>query len=231
MTDDPINDASAAAECGEFESAIITLRPLADAGNREAQYQLGFLALTQCDLISGREAFSLFLEASEQGHAEAMYHLATFPEFLSEPFKSPLSNEEAWRWLLRAAEGGCAQAQRDAGASLATGDWREGKVPQDLAAAVAWYRRAAEAGHADAQYNLASMLAEGEGCDRDLPAAREWLRRAVAGGYEYAEGLLAHLDSLQRSLEPTRVTAALTAPKVRRWLVSRRSAAAMSLHG
>lgn len=201
MTDDPISDASAAAERGEFESAIITLRPLAEAGNREAQYQLGFLALTQCDLISGREAFSLFLEASEQGHAAAMYHLATFPEFLSEPFKSPLSNEDAWRWLLRAAEGGCAQAQRDAGASLATGNWREGKVPQDLAAAIAWYRRAAEAGHADAQYNLASMLADGEGCDRDLPAAREWLRRAAAGGYEYAEGLLAHLDSLQQSLD------------------------------
>jgi uncharacterized protein len=88
--------------------------------------------------------------------------------------------------LLRAAEGGCGQAQRDAGASLATGDWREGKVRQDLPSAVAWYRRAAEAGHADAQFNLASMLAEGEGCDRDVPAAREWLRRAVAGGYEYA---------------------------------------------
>ena len=112
-----------------------------------------------------------------------------------------LSEEEAWQWLLRAAEGGCVQAQRDAGASLATGDWRDGKIPQDLAAAVGWYRRAAEAGHADAQYNLASMLAEGEGCDRDLPAAREWLRRAVAGGYEYAEGLLAHLDSLQQSLD------------------------------
>jgi TPR repeat protein len=41
------------------------------------------------------------------------------------------------------------------------------------------------------------MLAEGEGCDRDLPAAREWLRRAIAGGYEYAHGLLAHLDSLR----------------------------------
>ena len=99
--------------------------------------------------------------------------------------------------MLRAAESGCVQAQRDAGASLATGDWREGKFPQDLRAAVAWYRRAAEAGHVDANYNLASMLAEGEGCDRDLPAARAWLRRAVAGGYEYAEGLLAPLDSLK----------------------------------
>ena len=197
MTHDLLADARAAAARGDYESAIAFLRPQAEAGNREAQYELGFLALTECDLVSGRKAFSLFMNAAEQGHADAIYHLATFPDFLSEPFKSPLSDEEAWHWLLRAAEGGCVQAQRDAGASLATGDWREGKVPQDLPAAVAWYRHAAEAGHPDAQYNLASMLAEGEGCDRDLPAAREWLRRAVAGGYEYAEGLLAHLDSLR----------------------------------
>jgi uncharacterized protein len=201
MTHDPISDARAAAAQGDYESAINVLRPLADAGSRDSQYELGLLALTECELISGREAFSLFMKAAEQGHAEAMYRLATFPEFISEPFKAPLSEEEAWHWLLRAAEAGCVQAQRNAGASLATGDWREGKVRQDLPAAVAWYRRAAEAGHADAQYNLASMLAEGEGCDRDLPAAREWLRRAVAGGCDYAEGLLAHLDSLQRSLD------------------------------
>lgn len=195
MTREAIAIARAAAARGDFESAITVLRPLADAGSAEAQYQLGSLALTECELISGREAFSLFVKAAEQGHPEAMYHLATFPDFLREPFRSPLSDAQAWHWLLRAAEGDCVQAQRDAGASLATGEWLEGKIPQDLAAAVAWYRRAAEAGHADAQYNLASMLAEGEGCDRDLPAAREWLSRAVAGGYEHAERLLAHLDS------------------------------------
>ena len=201
MTNDSISDAKAAAARGDFESAIAVLRPLADASNRDAQYELGFLALTECELVSGREAFSLFMKAAQDGHVDAMYHLATFPDFISEPFRSPLSEEEGWQWLLRAAEGGCIQAQRDAGASLATGDWREHRILQDLPAAVAWYRRAAEAGHADAQYNLASMLAEGEGCDRDLPAAREWLRRAVAGGYKYPEGLLAHLDSLQQSLD------------------------------
>ena len=197
MTEEPISDARAAAGRGEFESAIALLRPLAETGNREAQYQLGFIALTECDLISGREAFSLFREAAEQGHPEAMHHLATFLEFLSESFESPLSQEEAWSWLLRAAESGCFQAQYDAAASLATGDWRERGVPQDLGAAFAWYRRAAEAGHVEAQYNLASMLAEGEGCERDLAAAKEWLERAVVGGYKYAEGLIAHMDSLK----------------------------------
>lgn len=198
---DPIGDAKAAAARGDFESAINLLRPLAGAGNRDAQYELAFLALTECESISAREAFSLFMKAAEDGHAEAMYRLATFPDFISEQFRSPLSDDETWRWLLRAAEGGSVEAQRDAGASLATGGWRKTEVPQDLSAAVAWYRRAAEAGHADAQFNLASMLAEGEGCDRDLTAARQWLRRAVTGGSDYAKELLTHLDSLQQSLD------------------------------
>ena len=197
MTEDPISEARAAAGRGEFVSAIAALRPLAEAGNVEARYQLGFLAFTECDLISGREAFSLLLKAAEQGNAEAMYHIATFPEFLSEPFKSPLSEKEDWRWLLRAAESGCVQAQYDIAASLATGDGGESGSLQDLEAAVEWYRRAAEAGHVMAQYNLASMLAEGEGCERDLAAAREWLRRAITGGCDYAEGLQGHLDSLK----------------------------------
>jgi len=196
ITHDPVSDARAAVAQGDYESAVSLLRPLSEAGNRDAQYELGFLALTECELISGREAFSLFMRAAEQGHTAAMYRLATFPHFISEPFKSPLSEKEAWQWLVRAGEGGCVQAERDAGAALATGDWHDGTIPQDLLAAVGWYRRAAEAGHPEAQYNLASLLAEGEGCHRDLPAAKEWLRRAVAVGYEYAEGLLAHLGSL-----------------------------------
>jgi TPR repeat protein len=136
VTQDPIGNAKATAARGDFESAISVLRPLAEAGSHEAQYELGFLAMTECELISGREAFSLFTKAAEQGHADAMYELAKCPEFISEPFKSPLSDEEAWQWLLRAAESGCVQAQYDAGASLATGDWGEGHVAQDLEAAV-----------------------------------------------------------------------------------------------
>jgi TPR repeat protein len=199
MTENAMQQARAAANRRDFEAAIALLRPLAEAGDREALYELAFLALTECDLVSGREAFALFMAAVEQGHAEAMYHLAQFPEFVSEPFKSPLPAEEAWGWLLRAAEAGSVQAQYSAAASLATGDWADGHVlPVDLKAAVTWYRRAADAGHAEAQFNLAAMLMEGEGCDRNLVAAREWLNRSLAGGYTYAQELLADLDFRSR---------------------------------
>jgi TPR repeat protein len=111
MTQDPIGQAKSASERGDFETAIALLRPLAEPGDSEAQYQLGLLVLTECELISGREAFSLFRAAADHGHVEAMYRMATCPEFLSEPFTSPLSPEKAWKWLMRAAESGCIQAQ------------------------------------------------------------------------------------------------------------------------
>ena len=124
---------------------------------------------------------------------------AEFPEFGSEPFKSSLSAEEEWGWLLRAAQAGSVQGQYSAGAALATGDWGDGHVvPIDLEGAVGWYRRAAEAGHAEAQFNLATMLMEGEGCDRDPVAARDWLNRSLAGGYTYAREPLADVDFWNR---------------------------------
>ena len=183
------------AERGDYESAIAMLRPLAEAGMSDAQYALAFLALTECDVISGSEAFALFLAAAERGHAEAMRHIARFPEFLTEGFKSPLSTADGWAWLLRAAEAGSVQAQYDVGAVLATGEWGDGSVPVDLKAAVGWYRRAAEAGHREAQFNLATMLMEGEGCEPDVVAAKAWLRRSLASGHPGAQLLLAHLES------------------------------------
>ena len=179
----------------------VTVDPIdearAAAGHPEAQFQLGFLALTECELISGREAFGLFMRAAEQGHSEAMCEIARFPVFLNEPFRSPLSDDESWQWMLRAAEAGSHEAQYNVGAALTTGDWADSVVRQDLETAFAWYRRAADGGHLGAQFNLACMLAEGEGCDRDLAAARAWLDRAIAGGYEHADGLLCYLEWMQ----------------------------------
>jgi TPR repeat protein len=193
---DLIDRAKAAAERGDFAAAVGLLRPWADAGLPDAQFALALLALTECDLVTGREAFSLFQAAARQDHPAAMYYLATFPEFRNEPFQSPLSADEAWSWLIRAAELGYADAQYDAGAYLATGDWAGGNViPQNLDESFAWYRIAAEAGHAEAQFNLATMLIEGEGCVQDLVSARVWLQRSLAGGCADAGELLSDLET------------------------------------
>jgi TPR repeat protein len=184
-----ILNAKQAAERGDFATAITLLRPLADTGNVDAQYELGYLALTECEMITGREAFACFQAAADQGHPAAMYHLATFPEF--EGFSLPISSETQWTLLIAAAEAGNVQAQYDAGAVLATGLWKsQGDVPPDLAAAVSWYRKAAEAGDDYAQFNLATMLFLAEGCTRDVTEGLHWLNAAAAQGHLSAVGLI-----------------------------------------
>jgi uncharacterized protein len=172
----------------DFESAVTLLRPLAEAGHAEAQYQLGSLVLTECELITGKEAFALLDSAANQGHPYATYHLATFPEFLGEGFSSPLSARMARQLLIRAAELGCVEAQYDLAATLATGN--DGSEAPDLAGALKWYSCAAVAGHLEAQFNLAFMLLEGEGCVPDRGEAVRWLELAKAHGHEQARRLL-----------------------------------------
>jgi hypothetical protein len=197
MTEEILARASAAIERRAFDEAIALLRPLAESGDCEAEFRLGFLVLTECEELSGREGFRWLLAAAEQGHAKAAYHLATFPVFITEGFTSPLSSAESWRFLIRAAEAGCVEAQYVAGASLATGDWGEEMRPLDLPAALSWYQRAAEAGHAMAQFNFACMLLQGEGCDADRKNGIYWLRRAAASGDPQARRYLSDLGEAQ----------------------------------
>jgi TPR repeat protein len=192
-----IVNAKQAAGRKDFATAIALLRPLAEAGIVEAQYELGHLALTECEQVTGREAFACFEAAASQGHPAAMYHLATFPEFGDEAFSSPLSTEARWKLLIAAAEAGHLQAQYDAGACLATGSFKdEADITPDLPAAVGWYRKAAAAGDAYAQFNLATMLFLAEGCDRDVPEALRWLNAAAAQGHSSAVGLLEDIREL-----------------------------------
>jgi uncharacterized protein len=198
--------AKQAAGRSDFPTAVALLRPLAEAGIVEAQYELGYLALTECELITGEEAFTCFQAAASQGHSAAMYHLATFPEFVDEAFSSPLSTETRWKLLIAAAEAGHVQAQYSAGACLATGYFREeADITPDLPAAVGWYRKAAAAGDAHAQFNLATMLLLAEGCDRDVPEALRLLNAAATQEHSAAVGLLGDIREMGvENLFPTR---------------------------
>jgi hypothetical protein len=194
MTSEQIAAGRRAADSGDFAGAVSILRPLAEAGTVDAQFELGRLVLTECELLSGREAFRWLHAAAGQGHPQAMYEVATYPSFPREPFESPLDGRAAWGLLLRAAEAGVGDAQYEAGASLATGEFRDGHpLTPDPVAALDWYRRASESGHVEAQFNLGVMLLEGEGCAANRAEALRWLRAAAAAGDEQARRLLSDL--------------------------------------
>ena len=90
--------------------------------------------------------------------------------------------------LMRAAELGSIDAQRDLGCCYATG---EATIPQNPLLARLWYGRAAEAGHADAQYNFGCMLLDGEGGPKEPESGMAWVRRAAAQGDPCAVHFLA----------------------------------------
>lgn len=96
--------------------------------------------------------------------------------------------EEAARWLRRAAEG-VPEAQYAYGRMLAEGRG----VAADIDGARTWFARAADAGVADAQVALAEMMVNGRGGPRDLAGALELFEKAAGerhSGAMFALGAL-----------------------------------------
>lgn len=178
---------------GERETAIALLRPLATAGDREAQFLFGSRFFSNLDLLPIKEALQWLTQASDAGHPEATYELALFRSADESGLEyGPPTTEEGVRLLIRAGELGSVEAQYDLGALYATGDWAG---PKDAVEARRWYRRAAEQGHGDAQSNLGAMFLDGEGGDVDEAEGLRWLEAAAAQDEPQA---LRHLEYIHR---------------------------------
>jgi TPR repeat protein len=116
-----------------YERRKALLRQAAEAGNVDAQHQLG--AILRYDIGNGRaapaDAIRWLEPAAEQGHVEAQLTLAwRYRE---------IDAEKSRLWLERAAEGGHILAQRDLAEAFLEGDG----VQQDFAQAAFWLRKAA----------------------------------------------------------------------------------------
>jgi TPR repeat protein len=84
----------------------------------------------------------------------------------------------AFRWELRAAEGGHLEAQ-----SLVARAYKMGAgVVVDVAAATAWFGKAAERGYRSAQFNFGVALELGQGTPQNYELAATWFQRAVDQG-------------------------------------------------
>ncbi|TAL31156.1 MAG: AAA family ATPase [Alphaproteobacteria bacterium] len=89
--------------------------------------------------------------------------------------------------LLKKAEGGDAEAQRQLGDIYFFG---EAGVPKDPVKAAEWYRRAADQGHSDAQFNLGRCYETGVGVKKNLADAVMWYRMAAGKGHAAAQNNL-----------------------------------------
>jgi localization factor PodJL len=124
--------------------------------------------------------------AAMAGNPAAVYEVAMR---FAEGRGVPQNNQEAARWLDRAAKQGLAPAQFRLGGLYEKGSG----VKKDLAVARDLYLAAAEKGNGKAMHNLAVLYAEGVNGPPDYRNAAKWFREAAEHGIrdsQYNLGIL-----------------------------------------
>ena len=130
---------------GDYAEALRIWQPLADAGNKFAQFSLGSLYFEGAGVEqSYSDSAKWFQLAAEQGYAPAQFNLGNAYKHGQGVEKDDVKAAQWWR---KAAEQEFAPAQFNLGTQYYFGRG----VPKDEEAAISWYRRAAKNGHAQAQ--------------------------------------------------------------------------------
>jgi len=133
-----------AAQRGDFATAMREWRPLAEAGDATAQYNLGVMyANGQGVPEDDAEAVKWYRLAAVQGDASAQVNLGLMYD---DGEGVPEDDAEAVKWYRLAAEQGNASAQFNLGQMYRNGQG----VPEDYALAYAWHNLAAAQGDKDA---------------------------------------------------------------------------------
>lgn len=168
----------AAYQQGDYATALARWRPLAEAGDADAQTNVGLLYSQGKGVPqNAAEAFRWYRLAALQHHMDAQYNLALLYRDGKGVEPSP---EEAARWFRYAAERGHLRAALRLADLYAAGTG----VPEDDREAVRWYEMAADRGEPEAQLKLAEILARGDGVPPDRARAYLWYSAAVVQDYD-----------------------------------------------
>lgn len=181
----------AAFERKDYATAYRELRPLAEAGEVEAQWRVGFMLHSGYGVAEDiPEAALWYRRAAEQGHPRAPYLLGLMY------FYGRLGGRdkaEAARWFRMAAERGWVAAQNELGNMYEFG-WG---VPRDDAEANRWYglavaafRAGAARGDPGSQFDLAAMYHTGRGVPRDMRLASRLYHLAAQANVDAAQMVL-----------------------------------------
>ncbi len=163
------------------------LRKEAEAGNAQAQFNLGVMyGIGKGVPKDAAKKVEWYQKAAAQGHADAQYRLGVA---YRDGNGVPKDTAKAVEWYQKAAAQGNAYAQFNLGAMYFAGEG----VPKDAAKAAEWYQKAAAQGDADAQFKLGAMYGIGDGVPKDAAKAAEWWQKAAAQGNAAAQFFLGKL--------------------------------------
>jgi TPR repeat protein len=195
----PLDDANAAYLRGDYASAFRLFGPVANEGNADAQYALGFMYDHGQGVPQNyAEAAKWWRLAADQGNTFAQYNLGTLYE---NGEGVPQNKAEALKWYRLAAERGNDGAQFNVGLLYFAGV----AVSQDRVEAAKWWRRAADQGHTGAQAYLGLSYATGLGVPQDNIHAYMWLSLAAARGDQDA---ISNRDRVARKMTPAQIAEA-----------------------
>ena len=137
----------AAANSGDFATALREWTPLAEQGVANAQFNLGLMYCYGRDIPQDyKTAVKWFTRAAEQGVANAQFNLG---RMYHQGRGVPQDYKTALKWYTLAAEQGQANAQVNLGVMYATGKG----VIKDNVYAHMWWNIAAASGHKHASEN------------------------------------------------------------------------------
>lgn len=188
---DPIDDAQAAYDAGNFTAALHLFQPLADQGNADAEIGLGLLNLGRGGIPEdGRQAVMWFARAIEHGKPQIGWLLGQIFDGSYDLVGVPQDLAQAVKWYTVAAEADWEPAWYQLAEHYDQGRG----VPQNYVAAVTWYGKLAEFGDMISQNRLGEIYgAGGWGVSQDYALSAEWFREAADQGYagaQYRLGLL-----------------------------------------
>jgi serine/threonine-protein kinase len=174
-------DFTAALERKDYDTAFTLAQPLAESGDRDAQFGLAWLYDKGFGVERSEErAAAWYQKAAEKGHLLAQLNVGDLYEAGA---GVPQSYEQALKWYKRAAEQGNPEAQYFVGFYYDKGQGTQ----QDDTAAVLWYEKSAQQGFAKAQKKLGDMYATGRGVGRNEREALRFYYQAAEQNHPDAE--------------------------------------------
>ena len=182
-----LEDARGAYGRGDYSAAYEGFLGLAEAGNLDAQFELGYMydfgkGVAENDI----EAVKWWHRAAEQGHRRSQLMLGIkYRLGAGVPHDYILARQ----WLGRAAAKGDGLAAKHLGYMHLLGEG----VTRNPAAAVNWLGRAAARGEADAQFEIGRMYYRGDGLPQDHVLAARWVGRSARLGQTQAQALFGYM--------------------------------------
>ena len=164
---------------GDFATALREFKPLAEQGNNDAQFWMGYMYKHGQGVPQDyKTAMKWYRLSAEQGDDDAQYNLGQMyriGEGVPQDYKT------AMKWYRLSAEQGNDSAQVNIGQMY---DQGLGDISQNYKTSAKWFRLAAEQGNIIAQYNLGISYFLGEGVIQDNVYAHMWLNISASNGKE-----------------------------------------------